>query len=522
MKNFIRYSVVMLFILLYSAMGFSQEKIVKGVVFEDTNKNRLFEPDEPLLEDIPVSSMSEIVLTNKDGSFELPVAKRDIIFVIKPSKYHFHLRNNYVPDFFHLIYPDGSPDFLNYPGVESASIPDTLYFPLLPSEPDDNILVNMTADPQMPREREVWFFRESIIPAMTAAPADFSIFLGDIADNNLNIYRQFMASLKALNSPVYGVFGNHDVNYQSPDNEFKAETFRAYFGPDYYSFNYGQTHFIVLNSVNYSGWNNSENKPGSYFGGIDEVQFQWLKRDLKLTGDDMQIVLLSHIPIHPSYFEKDRVKKLFSLLKNKPKLTAVSGHLHQNKSWKYTPELFWEGQADFRNLVVGSASGSWWSGPYSEDSIPVATCVDGSPQGFFQYQFSNDNYNYTFVPAKQPLHFQLRINLPHRKIFKSEDDWQNVSVNVFAGDERCRVRFSLDNAQFVEMDQYTGIDPFLERTHYRRINGDNWTPSMAETVHLWMGKLPAGLSAGTYSLQAEAEFPDGRKYSTVTVFELAD
>ncbi len=520
--NFIRYSVVMLLVFLYSAQGFSQETYVKGIVFEDTNKNKIFEAGEPLLEDIPVSSMSEIVFTNKDGLFELPVEERDVIFIIKPSNYHFHLRSNYVPDFFHLIYPEGSPDFLDFPGVESASIPDTLYFPLLPSESDDNILVNMTADPQMPREREVWFFRESIIPAMAAAPADFTIFLGDIADNNLGIYPQFMASLKALNSPVYGVFGNHDVNYRSPGNDFKAETFRSHFGPDYYSFNYGQTHFIVLNSVNYSGWNNSENKPGSYFGGIDDVQFQWLKKDLELTGDDMQIVLLSHIPIHPSYFDEDSMKKLFSLLKNKPKLTAVSGHLHRNKSWKYTPELFWDGEADFRALVAGSASGSWWSGPHAEDSIPAATCVDGSPQGFFQYQFRSDYYNYSFVPAKQPRDFQLRINLPHREISKSEDDWQNVSVNVFAGDERCRVRFSLENGEFLDMKQYTGIDPFLERTHYRRINGDGWTPSMAETEHLWMGKLPAGLSAGTYSLKAEAEFPDGQRYSTVAVFELVD
>ncbi|HKK62299.1 MAG TPA: metallophosphoesterase family protein, partial [Bacteroidales bacterium] len=228
---FIRYSVVMLSISLFSAVGFSQEKYVKGVVFEDTNKNRMLDPGEPLLKDIPVSSMSEIVLTNKDGLFELPIAERDVIFIIKPSKYHFHLRSNFVPDFFHLIYPDGSPDFLNYPGVESASIPDTLYFPLLPSAPDDNILVNMVADPQMPREREVWFFRESIIPAMAAVPADFTIFLGDIADNNLGIYPPFMASLKALNTPVYGVFGNHDVNYRSPGNDFSAETFRANFGP---------------------------------------------------------------------------------------------------------------------------------------------------------------------------------------------------------------------------------------------------------------------------------------------------
>lgn len=275
---------------------YAQEAVVRGVVFEDKNGNGVFDADEELLQGIPVSSLSEIVLTNQNGMFELPVAQQDIVFVIKPSDYQFHLKSNFVPDYYHLIYPDGSPGFLNFPGVDPVSAPDTLYFPLLPSSSrDKDILVNIAADTQMPRTREVWFLRETIVSAMAASDADFAVFLGDIADNNLGIYPEFMASLGALNTPVYGVFGNHDINYRSPNNNFKAETFRSHFGPDYYSYNYGQTHFIALNSVNYYGWNETENSPGSYFGGIDSLQLGWLKKNLELVDDDFQIVLLSHI-----------------------------------------------------------------------------------------------------------------------------------------------------------------------------------------------------------------------------------
>lgn len=275
---------------------YAQEAVVRGVVFEDKNGNGVFDADEELLQGIPVSSLSEIVLTNQNGMFELPVAQQDIVFVIKPSDYQFHLKSDFVPDYYHLIYPDGSPGFLNFPGVDPVSAPDTLYFPLLPSSSrDKDILVNIAADTQMPRTREVWFLRETIVSAMAASDADFAVFLGDIADNNLGIYPEFMASLGALNTPVYGIFGNHDINYRSPNNNFKAETFRSYFGPDYYSYNYGQTHFIALNSVNYYGWNETENSPGSYFGGIDSLQLGWLKKNLELVDDDFQIVLLSHI-----------------------------------------------------------------------------------------------------------------------------------------------------------------------------------------------------------------------------------
>ena len=519
---FWRCILLMVFSAFISATTCAQETVVRGLIFEDQNGNGVLDADEQLLKGIPVSSLSQIVLTNHNGMFELTAGQQDIIFVIKPSDYHFHIKSNFVPDFFRLIYPDGSPRFLNYLGVESVSTPDTLYFPLLPSSNNENILVNMVADPQIPRTREAWFFCETIIPAMARSNANFSIFLGDIADNNLGIYPEFMASLKALNTPVYGVFGNHDINYRSPNNKYKAETFRSHFGPDYYSFNYGKTHFIALNSVNYKGWNEAKNIPGNYFGGIDSLQFEWLKKDLELVDDDFQIVLLSHIPLHPNYFEVENMQRLFALIENRTNVTAVSGHLHRNESWQYNNDLFWNGKAEFRSVVAGSACGSWWSGPHAEDSIPAATCVDGSPQGFFQYQFSGTKYDYTFIPAKQPLDFQMRIATPHRQISKSDIAWQDVIVNVFAGDERCRVTFSVDGGEAVTMTQYTGIDPFIDRTHYRRINGDNWRPSMAETKHLWKGKLPQDLPLGTFSLQAESVFSGGRKYAVVVIFELVE
>ncbi|WP_158275649.1 calcineurin-like phosphoesterase family protein [Marinilabilia rubra] len=514
--------IFLLFVFLSGSLAFAQNSTVSGIVFEDLNENGKLDSNEVGVEGVGVSSLSGIVETDSRGGFKLEICKNDIVFVIKPSGYHFHLNEYNIPKYFEQIYPQGSPKSLNYAGIRPTLPKDTLLFPLIPSDTQSGFRVNMVADPQMPRKREVWFFRETIIPSLLTANSEVTIFLGDIADNNLDVFPHFMGSLKALENPVYAVFGNHDVNYRSPDNSLKAETFRSWFGPDYYAFNYGNTHFVALNTVDYFGWNDEYKKKGSYFGGIDSTQLQWLEQDLALVDENFRIVLLTHIPLHPDYFKKQDLKKIFSLLEDRREVTIVSGHLHQNKSWAYGPELYWNGKSQLRSVIAGSASGSWWSGPYASDSIPQATCVDGSPQGFYQYAFRDDGFNYRFVPAQKKEDYQLRISSPHRIVKYNPEKPHRVVVNVFSGDERCSVKFSIDGGTFTGMKQFTGVDPFVERTHFRRINGDNWSPGISQTDHLWEGELPLKLEPGIHTIKSVVGFPDGKKYSATTQFELVD
>lgn len=500
----------------------AQHNEVFGIVYQDVNRNGTFdEADEPL-NDIRVSNMSDVYTTDRNGEFTIPVDKPDIVFVIKPTDFEFPLRENNVPDFYYLHYPEGTQGDLKYKGVApTGSPPDTVFFPLYAAENTDNISANIVGDPQIPRIKENTFFRQDVVPDMLDTKADFSLFLGDLADNNLDIFPHFEESVKPLDMPLYMVFGNHDTNYRSPDNSLRAETYRSHFGPDYYAFNYGKSHFIVLNNVDYNGWNIGKNRKGGYFGGIDQKQMKWFKQNLAQVDSDKHIYLISHIPIHNRFFNKKDLEELLEPLEGRDNITHLSGHLHRFISWEYDESLFWNGKEGFRGYSLGAASGAWWSGPFGQDSIPEATCNDGMPNGFFDFTFRNAKHQFDFIPAGKPQDFQLRISEPHNYVHTDSLANSFIIANVFAGDERCRVTYHLDHkGEKREMMQFTAKDPFVVRNNYRRINRDDWNPGLADTPHLWKAPLPEDLSTGPHIIHVKVTFPDGKKYEAKKIFEV--
>jgi 3',5'-cyclic AMP phosphodiesterase CpdA len=66
--------------------------------------------------------------------------------------------------------------------------------------------------------------------------------------------------------------------------------YRSFFGPDYYSFDYGGVHFMGLNTVDYDDlW---------YSGHVDSLQLRWIAADLAAAGRDARVVTFNHIPLY--------------------------------------------------------------------------------------------------------------------------------------------------------------------------------------------------------------------------------
>lgn len=494
-----------------------------AIVYEDINQNETFDnPDRPL-EEVLVSSLSEIRSTNAEGAATVPVEARDVVFVVKPAGYELPLRENQVPDFYYLHDPSGTNADLKYPGVEpTGPLPDTLFFPMYPSDHGGAITANVVGDPQIPRKKENKIFRLETVPELMQTGADFSLFLGDIADDNLDIFGPFEQSVRPLDMPLYMTFGNHDVNFRAPGNSLRAETYRRHFGPDYYSFNYGRSHFVVLNSVDYDGWNAEKGKRGSYFGGIDETQMEWFRQDIRRVDPGMHIYIVTHIPLHDRFFAAEDGKKILEALEDRDRVTHLSGHLHGFMSWPYDGDMF-ETPIGARGYSLGATAGSWWAGPFEEDSVSAATGTDGMPNGFFTFTFADTTHRWRFVPVGEPRDHQLRISTPHHTVPKDSLGHSPVVVNVFTGDERCEVmaRFD-DRAEADTLTQFTGYDPFVLRTNHRRVNRDDWRPDPAETGHLWRTTLPTDLSLGTHVIRATAACPKDKEYVERKVFEVVE
>ncbi|MFT3902646.1 MAG: calcineurin-like phosphoesterase family protein [Niabella sp.] len=475
--------------------AFAHAAEVEGYVFTDLNKNGIRDKGEKGLPGISVSDQKTIVVTNSDGKYRINTAPGSFIFVIKPSAYDFSgTRAN---------------DYGFYKKAETGHPVD---FALVPKKLKTKFTALMVGDPQMRGEKPLNAFQEDIVGELLYNKADFACILGDIADNDLSVYPREKEMIAQLPYPVYHVFGNHDIDEQAATAKEASGIFSKYYGPDYFSFNEGNVHFVVLNNVVYHGWNKEGNKRGDYFGGLPEEQYKWLEKDLQQVSNDKLVVIMSHIPFLEKYTDKASITRLFSLLEKRSNLLLLSGHLHYVENQFLNKDSYWNGKQPVQSLTVGAACGSWWTRPLDERGLPVATCIDGAPNGYFRLDFDGNKYNYHLVPANHRADFQMRIMLSSDSLKAGALSGEFLSVNIFAASAQAKVSVQIDEAAPVRAYNYTGNDLFIQSTYNLRYNFDNWRPKLQPTSHLWKLELPQALNPGTHKVKVTATDVDGKKY----------
>jgi len=466
--------------------------------------------DEEGLNGVMVSNQKDVVITNEKGHFQIKLIEGNFVFVTKPEAYQFKLDKYNNPEFYFLYKTKKTKELLIYPSSEPITeIPEALYFPVYenPGEQEHSCL--MIGDPQMKDDKRLKYYREGVIPFLANKEADFYVELGDIAFNNLEILTKEKQVSATLGIPGYRVLGNHDINFKASSNKNASETFNKIYGPNYYSFDYGNFHYIILSSVEYEGWWEELNVPGNYSGGLNGQQIKWLENDLINVPSHKTIVLFSHIPFHDVFVSNTSMKAIFKALKNHKKILAVSGHLHNIIAYDYTIELGWENSNSFEGLVAGAACGAWWSGPMDENNIPFSTCTDGSPKGFFQLNTSNNDYNYVFHPINYPSSFQFRTYI-------TEDE---ILVNWFVGKNTDSVWVKLDNnPNRIKLQNFTGKDPFMVSNYNSRKHINKQLKGITESAHLWKTKLPEGLAPGFHSVKIIAKDSKGKLFKSFKTF----
>jgi len=507
----LHFSLKLLFciILVFLSNNDINAKSVEGYVFVDTNNNSIMDPDEKGLSGVLVSNQEEVIMTDENGHFELKLIEDNFIFVTKPQGYQFKLDSYSNPEFYFLYKTKKSIKQLRYPSSEPINdIPDVLYFPLYENSGEEEHSCLLIGDPQMKNDEKLTYYKEGVIPFLAKRKADFYIILGDIANNYLNILPKEKLVTSTLGIPGYRVFGNHDMNYDATENKYATETFKYTYGPDFYSFDYGSLHYIILNSVIYDGWQEDLQVAGKYSGGLTKKQLKWLMNDLMLIPSNKTIILLSHIPLHEIFIKKNTMQTLFDALKNNKKILAVSGHLHTIIAYDYTSEDGWENALNFEGLVAGAACGSWWSGPLDENNIPYATCSDGSPKGFFQLDAKNEDYNYVFHSTNKPFDLQM-------KTYIMEDE---IWVNWFVGKSTDSVSVYIDDkTNAFSLQNFLGNDPLVLADIKKRNQIATKKETVDQTAHLWKAKLPE-LKSGFHTIKVIAKDSKGKLFRSSKTF----
>jgi len=487
--------------LIDTSAALTETSTARGIVFHDANGNQKFDDGEQPLPNVRVSNGAEIVLTDDNGRYAIPVTDDAILFVIKPRGYRTPLSVDMLPRFYYVHKPNGSPES-KFPGVASTGpLPESVDFPLTPQEEPEQFQAILFGDTQPRNQKEVDFIAHDVIEDLIGTQAAFGVTLGDIVFDDLAIMEPLNRTIALLGIPWYNVIGNHDINYDAKHRKHANETYERVYGPSYYSFDYGPAHFLVLDDIN---WQIDDvSGKGKYTGGFGPEQIAFIKRDLELLPEDQLVVLMMHIPL---FGVEDR-QEVYRLIEQRPFCISISGHTHYQEHRFLTDADGWKGPQPHHHIVNVTVCGSWWSGAPDERGIPHAMMSDGAPNGYSIIEFNGHDYRMEFVPAGRPRDYQLQIHAPE-VIAVDKVAETDVLVNIFAGSERSIVEMRLGAGDWTLMTRTAVPDPALLAAIAREadlleLKTGAWTrlPKPMKSPHIWSAKLPTHVPARTHAIE---------------------
>ncbi|MEM8595757.1 MAG: calcineurin-like phosphoesterase family protein [Pseudomonadota bacterium] len=388
----------------------------RGHVFEDLNRNSQRDAGEPGLSGVAVSNGREVVLTDSAGAWALPAVGDMNVFVTKPAGFATPLSPDMVPQFAYIHKEAGSPP-LRFGGIApTGPLPGAINFPLVRDGTGDRFDCLVFGDPQPYSNRELGYVRETagrMLASRDMSATECLLFEGDVMGDDLSLYPRFRMLMAQGATPQYYVAGNHDLDFDAETDAHSFDTFRREWGPEYYSFDIGQVHFVVLDNVRYP-CNGVDPHPfcapdgrPTYNGVIHDRQLAWLEADLAVVPADKLIVLNAHIPfvsfsdMAGAKSQTDNLAALYAIIGDRPAL-GLSGHTHTVE--QILPgDLYagWEantgtGPAPFHQIVTGALSGSWWAGDLNDRGVPHGMQRQGAPRGYYEISFDGAAYTDTY------------------------------------------------------------------------------------------------------------------------------
>jgi len=486
----------------------------KGRVFHDANGNRQFDADEKTLADIRVSNGEQITRTDAEGKYELPVGDDTILFVIKPRGWRTPLTKQKIPQFYYIHKPAGSPE-QKFAGVQpTGPLPDSVDFPLYPQEEPKTFEAILFGDPQPRDQKELDYLAHDVVEELIGSKAAFGVTLGDILFDDLALFDNYKQLIGLIGIPWYNVIGNHDINLDADHDHHSDETFESHFGPAYYSFDHGPTHFIVLDDVE---WIVEKQKDGKvkrhYRGGLGKRQMEFVRNDLAMIPEDQLVVLLMHIPLVNVADRQD----LYRMIEKRPFCMSISGHTHFQEHRFITKADGWQGPKPHHHVINVTACGSWWTGAPDNRGIPHATMSDGAPNGYSIISFDGQKYSLRFKAAGRPASYQMRIQSPEVVAVDKLSE-SSVIVNVFGGSEYSKTRMRVgEGSEWIAMKRTVRTDPAYVKLRQieEAIPNHPWRAMSGpgKTGHIWEAPLPA-LSPGTHLIHVHTVDMFGQEYSS--------
>ena len=215
--------------------------------------------------------------------------------------------------------------------------------------------------------------------------------LGQTYGRSDSLYDLYIETAKNLNMPVYNTMGNHEVFglYEksgiSPDHqEYGKKMFENRLAKRYYSFDYKNWHFIVIDGIGFT-------EDRHYYGYVDQDQIKWLKEDLEKTGKVKPVVVSTHIPLLSIGSQImqgptegmgrgsiiTNANEIIPILEKYNTKLVLQGHLHFLEDIQYN---------GIHYITGGAVSSNWWNGPRY-----------GMEEGFVKVDITNNDFKWEYI-----------------------------------------------------------------------------------------------------------------------------
>jgi len=391
---------------------------------------------------VSVSDGQQVVLTDANGYFSIVSHnQRDFVFLSIPSGYEIKQLSNGSADFFYRIDKNKATNKVEF-----------VLKPLQESDHTHHFLV--LADPQIQKIEEAEQLLSESVPDMLGTIKSlgstnvFGIGCGDLIWDKHELFEKYNQAVKNLSIPFFQVFGNHDADLGQRSDEKTHFTFNSMYGPQYYSFNRGEIHYVVLDDVFFIG------KGKEYIGYLTEEQLAWLEKDLANVPKGSTVVVSQHIPSYTGYFERNpKSSSLGAMVSNREYLYRIlegynahlmSGHTHFNETIVLNDSLI--------EHCHGTVCGAWWSGPI---------CFDGTPGGYGVYTAKGSQLEWYYKGTGLSKDVQFRTYRVGEH-FDFKDNW---SVNIWNWDTQWQAYWYEDGVRKGELVRVTAKDPLSIKLH---------------------------------------------------------
>jgi len=538
-------------------------KALTGVVFDDRNKNSRQDKNERGMRGVTVSNGRNTVKTDAKGRYELPVFENMTAFVTQPRGYQVPVDEDNVAQFFYNHLPAGSPKLKSGGIAPTGATPQAVNFPLAKSKATQSPTqaCAIGADVQTYNSKEVEYARHGVFTDL-AKRTDYAgcgtLFIGDVVGDDLSVFNQSRDLTAMLNGPARFLPGNHDIDYDAQNQQNEFDSFRAQFGPEYYSYDAGTAHVVALSNIEYP--TQVPAKKSDYTYALGEQQLEWLRQDIANTPQNKPIILAGHAPLLEFYYSDSHqvreLQEIYKILEGR-NVTSLGGHTHMNENLRAGDLLAgWKGKVGakglpFTHLTVSAVAGHWYSGRELPGGYRTSVQRDGTPPGVLTLNIKNQQVveRFTVQGGDDSDQMALGLNTPAYRDWYQEnvtkprgeaDELKDPLVvprsdlgkswltsNFWTGSTGSKVTVSIDGATPTRAtrtqdlrgeDVKTGVeysDPAAIQEQF--VGGGGLAD---RSMHLWRLDLPQDLLVGKHTAKVTATDVHGRSFTESLPFEV--